>query len=165
MYINIPFNYTNPPPPAPSPLLMKDFDIFLAIRKTLFFPQSPSKSLPYESYKIIASEMFAGFSICYLSRRSGLQSCNCQKFHIFLLLVNGGWGGAGLYIKWNVSIELKSPRESHDGQFCNFSSHPLDIKFSDFCFLWTIVVCVISGWGYKEILLQLFFQIFLNTSL
>ena len=58
--------YTNPPPPAPFPLLMKDFDIFLAIRKTLFFPQSPSKSLPYESYKIIASEIFAFQSAAYL---------------------------------------------------------------------------------------------------
>lgn len=85
--------YTNPPPPAPSPLLMKHFDIFLAIRKTLFSPQSSSKSLPYESYKIIASEFFC-FSICYLSRKSGLQSCNLQKFH-FLLLVNGGGGGWG----------------------------------------------------------------------
>lgn len=58
--------YTNPPPPAPSPPLMKHFDIFLAIRKTLFFPQSPSKSLPYESYKIIASEIFAFQSAAYL---------------------------------------------------------------------------------------------------
>ena len=58
--------YTNPPPPAPSPLLMKDFDIFFAIRKTLFFPQSSSKSLQYESYKIIASEIFAFRSATYL---------------------------------------------------------------------------------------------------
>lgn len=66
MYINIPFNIHQPPTPVPSPLLMKDFDIFLAIRKTLFFPQSSSKSLPYESYKIIASEIFAFRSATYL---------------------------------------------------------------------------------------------------
>lgn len=124
--------YTNPPPPAPFPLLMKDFDIFLAIRKTLFFPQSSSKSLPHESYKITASEIFAFRSATYLENL--VFSPATFRNSIFYLLVNGGEGG-GLYIKWNVSIELESPKESHDGLFCNFSSHPLDIKFSDFCFL------------------------------
>ena len=124
--------YTNPPPLAPSPLLMKHFDIFLAIRKTLFSRQSPSKSLPYESYKIIASEFFAFRSATYLENL--VFSPATFRNSIFYFWSTGG-GGGGLYIKWNVSIELKSPRESLDGQFCNFSSHPLDIKFSDFCFL------------------------------
>ena len=127
--------YTNPPAPAPSPLLMKDFDIFFAIRKTLFFPQSSSKSLPYESYKIIASEMSAFRSATYLENLVFSPATFRNSIFYYWSTGGGGGGGGGLYIKWNVSIELKSPIESLDGQFCNFSSHPLDIKFSDFCFL------------------------------
>ena len=106
--------YTNPPPPAPSLLLMKDFDIFLAIRKMLFFSQSPSKSLPYESYKIIASEIFAFRSATYLENL--VFSPATFRNSIFCFWSTGGRGG--LYIKWNVSIQLESPRESHDGLFC-----------------------------------------------
>ena len=123
--------YTNPPLPAPSPLLMKDFDIFLAIRKTLFSPQSPSKSLPYESYKIIASAFFAFRSATYLENL--VFSPATYRNSIFYF-----WStrGGGLYIKWNVSIELESPRESHDRQFRNFSSHPrpLTSNFLTFVF-------------------------------
>lgn len=126
--------YTNPPPPAPSPLLMKDFDIFFAIRKTLFFPQSSSKSLPYESYKIIASEIFAFRSATYLENL--VFSPATFRNSIFYFWSTGGRGG--LYIKWNACLyraRVRSLRQSHDGLFCNFSFHPLDIKFSDFCFL------------------------------
>ena len=83
--------YTNPPPLAPSPLLMKHFDIFLAIRKTLFSPQSPSKSLPYESYKIRASEFFAFRSATYLENL--VFSPATFRNSIFYFWSTGGGGG------------------------------------------------------------------------
>ena len=132
MYINIPFNYTNPPPPAPSPLLMKDFDIFFAIRKTLFFPQSSSKSLPYESYKIIASEIFAFRSATYLENL--VFSPATFRNSIFYFWSTGGRGG--LYIKWNVSIELESDPLEKVMTGCSviFPSTPLTSNFQTFVF-------------------------------
>ena len=126
--------YNNPPAPAPSPLLMKDFDIFFAIRKTLFFPQSSSRSLPYESYKIIASEIFAFRSATYLENL--VFSPATFRNSIFYYWSTGGGGGGIVYkMECLYRARVRSLRESHDGLFCNFSFHPLDIKFSAFCFL------------------------------
>ena len=73
---------------------MKDFDIFLAIRKMLSFPQSPSKSLPYESYKIIASEIFAFQSATYLENL--VFSPATFRNSIFYFSSTGGEGGMSL---------------------------------------------------------------------
>ena len=124
--------YTNPPAPAPSPFLMKDFDIFFAIRKTLFFPQSSSKSLPYESYKIIASEIFAFRSATYLENL--VFSPATFRNSIFYYWSMGG--GGGLYIKWNVSIELESDPLEKVMTGCSviFPSTPLTSNFLTFVF-------------------------------
>ena len=124
--------YTKPPPPAPSLLLMKDFDIFFAIRKTLFFPQSSSKSLPYESYKIIASEIFAFRSATYLENL--VFSPATFRNSIFYFWSTGGRGG--LYIKWNVSIELESDPLEKVMMGCSviFPSTSLTSNFQTFVF-------------------------------
>ena len=132
MYINISFNIHQPPTPSPLPALDEGLDIFFAIRKTLFFPQSSSKSLPYESYKIIASEIFAFRSATYLENL--VFSPATFRNSIFYFWSTGGRGG--LYIKWNVSIELESDPLEKVMTGCSviFPSTPLTSNFQTFVF-------------------------------